>query len=313
MTKRLCLFAGFHKNGKIADYVVYYARAMSELSDVYYMADCEMSQTELAKLAPYTKSAFAYRHKKYDFGSWQELINKLGWDFVEKYDELILCNDSCFGPLFPLKPIFDKASADQNCDFWGVQENFFTRGQFFHLDSFFLVFKNNILRASALRRFFNSVAEQDCVEKVVENYEIPLTPALTGEGFRYKCLFPHKAKTHIYRKWKSFVKRGSPFLKVRTLTNEERIWKRENLFNWDKFLQKNTRYDIGLIKKHLSDIGVNPNKFNKISFGVKSSFWAFIRAVKYKIFRFHFGKDGKNLIILGIKIMDKNLSKTLPV
>ena len=34
MTKRLCLFAGFNKTGRVADYVMYYLRKMAQLSDV---------------------------------------------------------------------------------------------------------------------------------------------------------------------------------------------------------------------------------------------------------------------------------------
>jgi lipopolysaccharide biosynthesis protein len=313
MTKRLCLFAGYHKLGLIADYAAYYVKEMGELADVYYQADCAISAQELSKLAPYTKGAFAYRHKKYDFGSWQELINRLGWDFIEKHDELILCNDSCFGPLFPLKPIFDKASRDTDCDFWGVQENYFSDKKIFHLDSFFLVFKNKILRSRNFRGFFASIAPQDNAGQVVEQYEVALTPLLTSEGFRYKCLFPHYAQTHIYRKWKSFIKRGCPFLKVRSLTNTERIYKRESLFNWRKFLKQNTSYDTELIKKYLPEVGANPDNFNSFSFGIKSFIWALTRFIRYRIFRFHFGKDGDILTVLGFCLINKNVSGTLPV
>ena len=37
--KRLCLFAGYDKNCIIRDYVIYYIKELSALSDVYYMAD----------------------------------------------------------------------------------------------------------------------------------------------------------------------------------------------------------------------------------------------------------------------------------
>jgi len=117
LIKRLCLFAGYNKKGLVSDYVVYYIEEMAKLADVYYLADCEIKPEELKKLAPYTKQFWAYRHKKYDFGSWQEMIQKIGRDKLAKYDELILCNDSCFGPLYDIKPIFDRTNADKDCDF----------------------------------------------------------------------------------------------------------------------------------------------------------------------------------------------------
>ena len=44
-------------------------------------------------------------------------IYKIGWNKLNQYDELILANDSCFAPMFPLKDIFKKADKS-NCDFW---------------------------------------------------------------------------------------------------------------------------------------------------------------------------------------------------
>ena len=78
MPKRICLFAGYHKKNIISDYVLYYLKHLAEFADIYYLADCDMPQIQLDKLKPYVKNAWAYRHEKYDFGSWQELIRKIG-------------------------------------------------------------------------------------------------------------------------------------------------------------------------------------------------------------------------------------------
>lgn len=109
--KRICLFAGFSPKQKIEEYVVYYLKKLSETADVYYCADNDLPDAETAKIAPFVKGVFSGKHSKYDFGSWAKIINALGWDFIEHYDEMILANDSCFGPIFPLQPIFDKMDA----------------------------------------------------------------------------------------------------------------------------------------------------------------------------------------------------------
>lgn len=77
--KRICLFAGYDSNNIIHDYVVYYIKELSTVADVYYMADNEISDDEKSKIAPYVKGAYGYKHGKYDFGSWQELIKIIGW------------------------------------------------------------------------------------------------------------------------------------------------------------------------------------------------------------------------------------------
>lgn len=76
--KRICLFAGYDAQDKIQDCVLYYLKELSTVSDVYYMADNNIDENEKIKLMPYVKSAHGYKHGKYDFGSWQELINNIG-------------------------------------------------------------------------------------------------------------------------------------------------------------------------------------------------------------------------------------------
>ena len=120
--KRICLFAGYDSNNIIHDYVVYYLKELSTVADVYYMADNEISDDEKEKIAPYVKASYGINHKKYDFGSWQELIKIIGWEKISEYDELILANDSVFGPLYPMKKLFEKLEQDKAWEVCGITE-----------------------------------------------------------------------------------------------------------------------------------------------------------------------------------------------
>ena len=63
MEKRICLLAGYDKNNVIQDYVVFLVQELSKISDVYYFADGNMPEKELAKIEPYTKYAKSADHK----------------------------------------------------------------------------------------------------------------------------------------------------------------------------------------------------------------------------------------------------------
>ena len=75
--KRICLFAGYNADEVIEDYVVYLIEKLSLVSDVYYLADNNVKDEEIAKIAPYVKGAYGYKHGKYDFGSWQEQYSNI--------------------------------------------------------------------------------------------------------------------------------------------------------------------------------------------------------------------------------------------
>src|SRR5690606_24255813 len=87
--RRVCLFAGYDADGLVDDYVLDYVRELARFADVYYLADCDMQPGQLERLAPYVRGAWAYRHGKYDFGSYSELVARLGWDAIAGYDELL--------------------------------------------------------------------------------------------------------------------------------------------------------------------------------------------------------------------------------
>ncbi|UUZ60016.1 hypothetical protein [Nocardioides sp. B-3] len=55
--RRVCLFAGYDGDGVIDDTVVAYLADLSRFADIYYLADCELADGELERIAPHTKGA----------------------------------------------------------------------------------------------------------------------------------------------------------------------------------------------------------------------------------------------------------------
>lgn len=101
--KRLALFAGYDKEGIIDDYVIFYLQELSKNADIIYVADCQMQESQLDKIRPYTLKAIATRHEEYDFGSYKRAYFYAKENgILPHYDYIILCNDSVYGPLFNL-------------------------------------------------------------------------------------------------------------------------------------------------------------------------------------------------------------------
>ena len=216
--KRLCLFAGFDKNNIIHDYVIYYIKKLSEFAEIHYIADCNMPEAELAKLTPYVKSARAYRHDKYDFGSWQELIQILGWEYLEQFDEIIFANDSCFAPVFPFKAMFEKMEK-QNLDFWG---NTLNSDIHRHIQSYFLVFSNKVIRDNIFRTFIENIRHEDERTNVIIKYEIRLTGLLENHGYKYGVFVGNDVLAiHEYQPYYKLFLQKSPFFKIKWFTH---IW-----------------------------------------------------------------------------------------
>ena len=249
--KRLCLFVGYDCKNEIDDYVVYYVKKMAEIADVYYYGDFECQQNELKKLAPYCKKYFAKRHRKYDFGSWQELINIIGKDKIREYDQLILANDSCYGPIFDLKTVFKKME-QRKCDFWGLSAS---KWYHIHIQSYFVVLNNNVLQNDELFNFFSKVEAQSSLSEVCEKYEDQLTYVLNKAGFSFDTYIPYGDYVNqpYYNVTNSIINAKFPLLKVKTFYGEVG---KEPIKDWRKLLLQYTDYDVSLIEKNLRKRGL---------------------------------------------------------
>lgn len=282
MKKSICLYAGYDKNNIIHDYVVYYIRALSERADVYYMGDFEIPETEADKIRPFTCDIRGYKHGKYDFGSWQELINHLGWDKISSYDELILANDSCYGPLTPFTELWERMK-QTDADFWSITDNHEMQ---YHLQSYFIVFKQNILKNAKFRDFFAHIKPEKDFYDVVANYEVKLTPLLRKEGFKSAAFIENANRYHnpTVLPFTMLKKYKIPLIKVKAFTKPGGTITKDNLqeYNgrWRKIITKHSDYDLNLIDEHLQ----------KLHISYKNNFLQRIKQIVLHIFSYIYSK-----------------------
>lgn len=186
--KRLAIFASFNKDGKIKDSVVYYIKNLKEITDgIIFVTDNPVIESELKKIEKYITVAQCLRHNEYDFGSY-----KFGFNLAKKYNlldginELILCNDSCYGPINNLKIIFNIMDKKE-CDFWGLSSDTTVKN---HIQSFFYVFKKNVFNHKSFDKYINKIRKQKNIIDVIKKYECTFTDYLEKQNFKSATLVP---------------------------------------------------------------------------------------------------------------------------
>lgn len=108
-SKAIAIFAFYSKDAKIHNYTIYYLKELKKVVDaIVFVADNELAPTEIVKLEGIVIHSLCKRHGCYDFGSY-----KRGFLWAEENallndaEELIFCNDSCYGPVYPFQEVFD--------------------------------------------------------------------------------------------------------------------------------------------------------------------------------------------------------------
>jgi lipopolysaccharide biosynthesis protein len=278
---RLCLFAHYDRDNLVDDYVLYYLEGLKQVSTrLVFITTANLSANEINKVKDLADKVILRENIGYDFMSWQRGMREAAG--LTDPDEIIICNDSVYGPIYPLDGIF-KAMTPNNCDFWGMTDSYEIA---YHLQSYFLVFKKKVVFSPAFREFWDSVTVEGSKDDVIRKYEVGMTQALVSAGFkpgayapspssRLKVLAikaslavksPGKALRRIQRTlrggyqerialtptlflWKDLIlKSKMPFIKIVLLRDSgDRI----DIKGYDKTIRKISGYDTGLIQRHL--------------------------------------------------------------
>lgn len=186
-TKRTAVLSCFFSDGLIHDDLLFLIHGLKEVVDnIILIGDCKINPNQLDRLQGLICYAEFERHEQYDFGSYKrglEYAREKGLLDECYTEELILINDSCYGPVFPFEESLKKM-AEKPCDFWGYTEyrsNAWNR----HISSYFILFKRDIIYSKSIECFLEHVTGKYDRGKVIFTLETKLTEYLENKGFSW--------------------------------------------------------------------------------------------------------------------------------
>lgn len=266
--KRLLIYVTYDRQNIIDDYVGYFLSCMQLVAD-YIAVVCNMPKVEkgLCNLSEYADEIFYRENVGLDAGGFKDMLcTFLGWDKVKQYDELILVNDSFYGPFDDIRRIFTEMES-RNLDFWGVMkrgpgEYGLTGNDPEHILSFFYVFQAPLLHKKEFRDYWESMPYYKDYMTVVKKYERQLTKHFADLGYAYDTYSdtePNESSKRRnqffqcdYLSYEMIAKRNFPFLKRKQLAyNTLHNQTQENLALSIDYIDRHTDYDVNLIWKNL--------------------------------------------------------------
>ncbi len=251
--KRLCVFAHWDRDNIIDDYVIYYLKELKKVCDcIIFVSDTNCSPEKIENIADYI---IIEKHGEYDFGSYKRGF-LLAKEKNLNFDELLLVNDSCYGPFFPLKNIFKKMDK-KKCDIWGLTQNNYGLKEKNedslepyrpHLQSYFILLKKQTF--GVFEEFIKGVTHKNSKNDIIVSYEIGLTEVLKNNGLKSSVYINHYSHTVncTIRKWDRLLKwHQFPFLKTSLVKNG--IYEEGQITGWEKLIRE---YPSELIIKNSS-------------------------------------------------------------
>ncbi len=201
--KRACVFAHFDLHNTVDDYVLYYLKCLCKAVDtLVFVTVSRLSQVDLAVLVDMGVEVIQRENIGYDFFSYQAGMKSL---VLTDYDELLLCNDSVYGPFFDLEKLFAAMNSSE-FDFWGITENYeYSR----HIQSYFMNFGSSVFQSEEFQRFWQDLQPLDDKREIIRRYEVGLSQSLIGKGFKARALVSFEQVSKLHRvalSWRQYVR-----------------------------------------------------------------------------------------------------------
>lgn len=263
--KRLGIYLIYDKQNIIDRYIGYMMNELQTCTD-YLVAVCNMTEIRCGAgiLEHYADEIFYRKNVGFDAGGFKEtLCNFIGWDRVLEYDELILVNDSMFGPFKPMKSIFSEMD-ERPVDFWGLakqgrrnKESVLNYKEY--IQSYFLVIRYAMLHDIRFRDYWENMPYYEEFWDVVFQYEEKFTAHFFEMGYTYDVLAdmrPNDSKFNLTNNYSQYAfisyelikKRNFPFLKKQQIAyNTLSQQTQENLAQAIRYIDKETDYDVNFI------------------------------------------------------------------
>ena len=118
--ERLCIFSIYDPEGQVDEYIYYWLQEFRKVCKyVIVVSNGHLKQGHF--LEQYAEQIIERVNMGFDGGAYADVLtNHLSYMRIQKFDEIILCNDTCYGPFISMADIFDEMDSREN-DFWGIQ------------------------------------------------------------------------------------------------------------------------------------------------------------------------------------------------
>lgn len=270
--KRLCIFSFFDSDGIVYEYVYYLLNQIKVVADkLIFVSNGPIKNKYYSNVATIADQIITRENIGFDAGAYKDIIiNYLGKNNLMSYDEIILCNDTFFGPFDSFDLIFKKMDSIK-CDFWGMNLNPDHIAD--HIQSFFLTFRSDAIKSNSLYDFFDKCIDErdnDITDAYV-NFECGIFYFLTMRGYK-PSTYSIPSICDNYRSSNFSIKKYHvPVLKKKIdISNQNTV---NNLLDAIHFIRISTTYNIKLISDYyLKKYSVDLNSLHDTGEYIEYSF-----------------------------------------
>jgi len=193
--RRLCIFSFYDADGVVDDYVIHFLREMGRhVERILFYSNGPLSRNSEVSLKGVVHEMILRANEGFDILPYKEGLERIDFNRDGHFDEVLMVNHTCYGPIFPFDELFSEMSR-RTCDFWGVTAHmeltpnpFTGQGTLpYHLNSNFIVVRKDMLRSQSFRKYWERLGGSLTYETAVQSHETVFTQHFTKLGYVCEC------------------------------------------------------------------------------------------------------------------------------
>ena len=194
--RRAGIYFIYDSEGIIDRYIPYMLNDLAQnLSFLLIVVNGILSSNGRNILSAITPNIFVRDNLGFDVWAYKEGLEYIGWDHLKEYDEIVMMNNTIFGPIYPFKETFD-AMNSRDVDFWGLAKHhgykskplLYEKCKYNYVPAYiyscFITVRKSLFLNSDFRQYWDNMPMIQSYEESVSYHESIFTKDFEDKGYK---------------------------------------------------------------------------------------------------------------------------------
>lgn len=269
--RRFAVYVFYDKDGVVDQYNDIFLRDLKKnISKLLIICNGNINKEGMARFQDIADEVIVRPNEGFDITAYKIGIEYYGYGALNQYDEIMVLNSTCFGPLYPFSEMFN-TMAKKDLDFWGITQFHEVPFDPFgtikygyipkHIQSYFMVFRKTFFSTDDFKDYWKNIPTIHNYEEAVGYHETIFTKEFADKGYKWDVYAnTDELEGYTYEALRDFPKymierKRCPIMKRRSFFHEysEALSRSggEAVKEALQYIEQNLNYDTGLIYRNL--------------------------------------------------------------